>query len=196
MKTILITPPAVEALTVAQVKDFLKITHTQEDDLLAHFITTARYMAETYLRRKLITQRIASILPFRPNHRKKQGLQRVWTVGDRYALFLPRGTFQKIHEVEMISEEGDTVSVPPSRYHVNAHQDPALLVVDDQNGWGVRVTYDVGYGASPTDIPPPLQHALLQMVACLYHQRTLAEGPVLAKVAPLLDPYRLLPGSL
>jgi uncharacterized phiE125 gp8 family phage protein len=196
MKTSVLVPPKGEPITLAEVKAFLKIRHTQEDELLPHLIATARQMAETYTRRKFMTQRLVSVLPFRPNHRKKEGLQRVWTSGDRYALFLPRGPLQQVIEVERISEEGDTVVIPHRGYHVNPHHDPALLVVDDKSGWGVRVTYDAGYGSTAQDSPAPIRQAILQMVAELYQNRGILETQLVHGVSPLLAPYRLPGGVL
>lgn len=196
MKTTIITPPRGEPISVAEAKAFLKITHTQEDELFPHLITTARQMAETYTRRKFMTQRLISVLPFRPNHAKKEGLQRVWTAGDRYALFLPRGPLQQVIEVERISEDGDTALISYRGYHLNVHQDPALLVVDDKSGWGVRITYEVGYGDNASDVPAPLRQALLRMISTMYQQRDVLETNLLEGVAPLLNPYRLVGGVL
>ena len=192
MKTTIVNPPRGEPISVAEAKAFLKITHTQEDELFPHLITAARQMAEMYTRRKFMTQGLMSVLPFRPNHRKKEGLQRVWTAGDRYALFLPRGPLLKVTEVERISEEGETAPISYRGYHVNVHQDPALLVVDDKSGWGVRVTYEVGYGENASDVPAPIRQALLKMVAEMYHHRGILETKLLEGVTSLLGPYRLV----
>lgn len=195
MKTSVITAPKAEPITVAEAKTFLKITHTQEDELLPHLITTARQIAETYTRRKFMTQRLISILPFFPNHQKKEGLQRVWSTGDRYALFLPRGPVQQVIEVERISDEGEASPLSYHGYHVNMNRDPTLLVVDDRSGWGVRVTYDVGYGNAAGDVPAPVRQVLLQMVAEMYHNRGVLETQLVKGVSEILTPYRL-PGGL
>lgn len=196
MKTSILIPANGEPLTLAEVKAFLKITHTQEDELLPHLISTARQISETYTRRKWMTQRLVSVLPFHPNHQKKKGLQRVWTVCDRYALFLPRGPVINVLEVERISDNAEATVISHRGYHVNSHQEPVLLVIEDKRGWGVRVTYDVGYGPTAEDVPPAVRQALRQMVAHMYENRTVLETHLLQAVGGLLNPYRLQGGVL
>lgn len=195
MKTSILRGPKQEPITVAEAKSFLKITHNQEDDLFLPLIKTARNLAETYTRRKFITQRLMSILPFSPNHKKKEGLQRVWVAGDYFALFLPRGPLQKIIEVERVSEEGKSTPISYYGYHVNQDQDPALLMIRDRHGWGVRLTYDAGYGESADQVPDVLRHAILKMVVQLYQKRDVLESQLIRGVADLLNPYRL-PGGI
>ncbi|MDC0349154.1 head-tail connector protein [Alphaproteobacteria bacterium] len=196
MKTSIIMQPTGEPITRQEAKVFLKITHDQEDDLIQHFIKTARKVVEGHTRRKLLTQTVASILPFRPNHQKKKGLQRVWTSGDRFALFLPRGPVQKVTKVECLSEEGVAEPVRSADYHVHPYHDPALFVTADNKGWGLRITYEAGYGDAAEDVPAPLRQALFQMVAQLHGHRDAPEGRLIKGVEGLLAPYKLPGGVL
>lgn len=196
MKTSIIKQPTGEPITLQEAKAFLKIIHDQEDALIQHFIKTARKVAEGHTRRKFLTQTLASVLPFRPNHQKKKGLQRVWTAGDRFALFLPRGPVQKVTKVECISEEGIAETVQSVDYHVHPHHDPALLVTAENKGWGLCVTYEAGYGESAEGVPAPLRQALFQMVAHLHGHRDTQEGHLIKGVEGLLAPYKLPGGVL
>ena len=99
---------------------------------------------------------------------------------------------QKVVEVEIITEEGETLPVSYHGYHVNHHRDPALLVVDDRNGWGVRVTYDVGYGDRAVNVPAPIRQAILHMVVEMYQNRNVLEARLIRSVTPFLAPYRLM----
>ena len=109
--------------------------------------------------------------------------------------FCRGGPVQKVIEVERISDDGETAPVSYHGYHVNMNRDPALLVVDDRSGWGVRVTYDVGYGDAPMEVPAPVRQALLQMVTEMYQNRGVLETQLVRGVAELLTLYRL-PGGL
>jgi len=52
----LITPPAVEPVTVAEVKIYTHIDHDVDDSLIASWIKTARILAENYQRRSYYEQ--------------------------------------------------------------------------------------------------------------------------------------------
>lgn len=52
----LITAPTVEPVTLAEVKAHLRITHSDEDDLLNAYIKSAREYTERYLSRSLVQQ--------------------------------------------------------------------------------------------------------------------------------------------
>ena len=56
MGLVLTSPPAVEPLTVDEVKTYLRIDHDDEDCLLASLITSARLQVEAALDLALITQ--------------------------------------------------------------------------------------------------------------------------------------------
>jgi uncharacterized phiE125 gp8 family phage protein len=54
-KTIqIVTPPASEPLTLAEVKEFLRVDHSDDDATLAIFITAARQLCESYTRMALL----------------------------------------------------------------------------------------------------------------------------------------------
>lgn len=52
----LVTGPATEPITLAEAKQQCKITHTNEDALVANYIVAARQAAEDHMARGLITQ--------------------------------------------------------------------------------------------------------------------------------------------
>ena len=56
MPSVLLTPPAVEPLTLAEAKSYLRVDTVDEDDTIAALIAAARLLVEAYARRALITQ--------------------------------------------------------------------------------------------------------------------------------------------
>jgi uncharacterized phiE125 gp8 family phage protein len=56
MSSILLTPPAVEPLTLDEAKAYLRVEHNDEDESIAALITAARLQVEAQTRRALITQ--------------------------------------------------------------------------------------------------------------------------------------------
>lgn len=84
-KFICVTPPAVEPVTLTEVKEFLRIDNTDEDTLLSSLIVAARNYAEDYQNRPLITQTWQLWLDDFPPHdcmpiRLKAGLQSVTSI--------------------------------------------------------------------------------------------------------------------
>jgi uncharacterized phiE125 gp8 family phage protein len=51
-----IVPPALEPLTLAETKLYLRVDHPDDDQAILRLIQTAREAAEEYLRRSLLTQ--------------------------------------------------------------------------------------------------------------------------------------------
>src|SRR5437660_8133399 len=56
MPSILLSGPAVEPLTLADAKQFIRVEHNDDDDVIAALIAGARIHVETQTRRALITQ--------------------------------------------------------------------------------------------------------------------------------------------
>ena len=56
MNPILITGPAVEPVTLAEMRAYLRLDDTAEDDLVAALVTTARQCVESASGRMLIIQ--------------------------------------------------------------------------------------------------------------------------------------------
>jgi uncharacterized phiE125 gp8 family phage protein len=62
-KTIqIVTPPASEPLTLAEVKEFLRVDHSDDDATLAIFITAARQLCESYTRNGVVANDVRGIL--------------------------------------------------------------------------------------------------------------------------------------
>src|SRR5437868_15108325 len=56
MPSILLSGPAVEPITLAQAKQFIRVEHNDDDDVIAALIAGSRIHVETQTRRALITQ--------------------------------------------------------------------------------------------------------------------------------------------
>jgi uncharacterized phiE125 gp8 family phage protein len=56
MSAILLTPPALEPVSLADAKHFLRVAHDDDDDVIAALIAAARVHVEAQTRRALIEQ--------------------------------------------------------------------------------------------------------------------------------------------
>lgn len=175
--------PAVEPLTLDEVKLHLRIDGTEEDSLLSACITAARRSCEGYLRRALITQRWQYYLDAWPGA----------------VVRLPRPPLLAVTAIRIHDAAGMAVTMDPSDYEVDPASTPGRIAARG-GGWpqpgrrmgGIEITFDAGYGPSWNDVPQDIRQGLLMTVAVLYEGRGSADGDLPRPVAALWSPYRLL----
>lgn len=189
MSAILLTPPALEPVTLADAKHFLRIEHDDDDDVIAALIAAARVHVEAKTRRALITQvwrltrdvwPAAGVLPILP-----VPLREVTAVG----VYRDDGMLQMM-DVDVFHI--DTVSAPA----ILAFARGALPAPGRMSG-GIEIDIEVGYGDEPNDVPAPLRQAIRLLVAHWYENRRLlaASGEVASmpvSVSSLIAPFRVL----
>lgn len=155
----LITAPAVEPVTVDELKLYLRIIDDAEDALLALYITAAREHAEGQMGRALAEQTRETSADAFP----KSGVLRLG--------FAP---VVSISSVKYLDEAGAEQALAPSFYTIDARGEPGALVLALGQSWpstaalpsAVRVQYVCGVSA-----PQILKQAVLFLAAHLYEQR-------------------------
>ena len=185
----LITPPAIEPVTLDQAKAQARVEISDDDDLISSLITAARVQCEAYLRQSFITttwQFNLDAFPF----------WRTWSVIGP-PIVLPKPPVQTVAWVKYLDNGGNSTTVDPSLYTVDTASRPARIVRDFIQPWPVigfvpnaaQVQYTSGYGDTADDVPAPIKQAILLLVTYLYAQRGDTEGlaqPPMA-VTALLD---------
>ena len=191
----IITPPALEPVSLSEVKAQCRIDGTQDDALLTSLITAARQLAEIYLGRALLTQTLRVLYDRVPTGT---------------ALELPRAPLQSITSVKVYDEADAATTLSAAQYMADSASQPGRLVLRPGYGWpsgfrranGFEVQYVAGYGALASDVPAAIRQSILAHVAYLYSQRgdsqtrdgktasLLMSVPELA--LQLYAPYRLL----
>jgi len=188
-----VTPPAEEPVTLAQISSHLRIDTTDDQDLLVMYGTSARMMVEAYLSRTLITTEFLWVAAPEKFSR--------WRSVRRFdsPLELPRSPVQTVNSVILRDILGNDTTLDPSTYVVDADLNPAqlrLLYWTEQIPVctpieHIRVNFDAGYGTDATNIPMPIINSILVTAAFLYENRGDQGGDIPMAAQWLLDPYRV-----
>jgi len=134
MKQTLITPPIYYPVTLDQVKDHLRITHSNDEPYLQALIAAATDKAEQYIRRRLITQTWKIFLNDWPN-------------GDE--IILPFGQLQSVTHVKYKDTDGTQSTWNSStEYIVDTSTDPGRIVL----AYGKEYPTTTLYPSNPIEI--------------------------------------------
>lgn len=188
--------PAIEPVTRDEVKQWLRITWTDDDLLLDYLITSAREWLESRTSRALITQTLQAVfaLPKSPET-KIRGLYA--QLGQELTFNLPRtsstNTTVTTAEIETDLDVWKTLTLT-SDYVVDQDNNPARvwLRASAISYWAptgalitfmgvyaprVRITYQAGYGAGIASVPARFKIALMNAISYLYEHRDESGNP-------------------
>jgi hypothetical protein len=153
MAVTVVTPPAVEPVSVAAAKLFLRIDHDVEDGLIADLVATARALVEQSTGRALVTRRLLET--------HDSGVS---------ANF--RCAFAPVSAVHAVKRN----ATPLDDWRLRADRETVFVA-----GGATEVEYSAGYGPDADDAPELLRHAVLVAVAHLYETR--GQAPHLPEAA-------------
>lgn len=166
--------PAAEPVSLAEAKEFLRLDHDLDDNLITGLIASARVWAEEYTRRAIVQQTIRA----------------VWEGELASPLPIPRPPFVSAVEAAYRVDAGATEQTFTPE--IMTQTEPASLWVDSLPALGatgyIRLDYKAGY----SDPPGPLKTAIKLAVQAAYDQG-LYELPANARA--LLSPYRIIWGD-
>lgn len=191
-----LTAPAVEPVTLAEMKAHLRVEITDDDDLIQGLTAAAREQVEDVTGRRLITQQWRLFLDrftkedlyfltFGPlmwrtaidrasNHIKDEDVR--WL----RLPYAPVATVEKLTTVDANGASEDAVLA--DLVVIDTASVPARLVLQDTASWpvptaglaaanGIRVDFTVGYGADGTAVPNRLKLAIKLLAAHYYENR-------------------------
>lgn len=190
MNLIVVTPPAVEPVTLEELYVFLRldpdgspVSHP-DDEMLRSMLVAAREKVEAATRRALVQQRVRLVMDRFPSFRIGGGDPDFDFYRDGYIELL-RPPLVEVHSVSYYDEQNQLQTLDPSQYYVNDQELVPQLVVANNVVWpnyyprsdAVRVEYTVGYpadGSPPSDfranIPEGLRHAVKLEVQLQYDE--------------------------
>jgi len=181
MIPILIDAPAVEPVSVDEMRAFLRLNEAAEDELVATLIKTARHCVEAASGRVLIAQTWRLALDRWPHNG---------------VVTLPLSPLIAVESVRIFDADGPPATVSTAHYRVNPASDPPGIVVDaaaldpGRALQGIELDVRVGYGDDPDAVPAPLRQAIRMLAARWFEHRgdepddALPPPDILALIAP------------
>lgn len=162
----LITPPASEPITLTEAKAHLRVTHSDDDAIIALYLSAVRQHIDGrdgWLGRALVTQTWELSLDAFPLDN---------------TIRLPMPPLQSVVSVKYDDTIGDEVTLSTDAYAVDAESQPGWVVINAGSApaiWSginaVRIQYVAGYGAAAA-VPSSIKAALLLMLSALYENRS------------------------
>lgn len=180
----LVTPPAVDPVTLGEAKAMLKFDDGLVDDdaLIVAFLKSAIAAAENFLNRRLITQTWDLKLDAFPCG----------------TIQMPYGALQSVTSITYLDTSGASQTWDASKYRVDttslqgritpAYGEVYPYAYPVTNA--VTVRFVCGYGSTPGDVPEDIRLAILLATRLWYDTR--ADGDLPDHCRALLWPHRLM----
>jgi uncharacterized phiE125 gp8 family phage protein len=162
MIPIFIDGPAVEPITLEEMKAYLRVDDdSTQDELIAGLVKAARLMVEGVSRRVLIEQRWRVVLDR-------------WPRGG--TIMLPLSPVMTVESIKVADEAGTATALPAASFDCDLLSDPPRIAVSDvpepgRARNGIAVELRAGYGAGADAVPAPLRLAVKILVAHWFENR-------------------------
>jgi uncharacterized phiE125 gp8 family phage protein len=184
MTPILTGGPAVEPVSIAEAKAWLRVDIDAEDALISTLVTSARLVLEAYTRLLFIEQSWRILYDSWPDGRQ---------------ICIPLAPFLSLDGLTLYDSAGDPVAVQTSDYILDPAPQGARILFKsappppERAAAGIELRVKAGFGPAPADIPAPLRQALMMLVARWFENRgdvAIDAAALPDGIAPLVVPYR------
>ncbi|OYZ75114.1 MAG: hypothetical protein B7Y12_13405 [Rhizobiales bacterium 24-66-13] len=176
--------PSAEPLGLAEAKAFLRLDTDAQDGVVAALIAAARQWVESETRRILLSQ----TWRFTRDAWPPSGL-----------IAVPLAPVRAVLAARLVAEDGTTQDLPLDLFTFAGARLPPLIAVDlarapapTRRLGGIVLELQLGYGATPAELPADLVQAVRQLVAFLHEHRDEPgdQGRMPDSILALLRPYR------
>lgn len=185
MTPILIAPPAVEPLSLAEAKTWLRVDTTADDDVIGALIASARLVVEALVRRVLVAQTWRIALDQAPAS----------------GFVLPLSPVRSITAIRVFPLAGPAQTLSADIYALDQDLGTARLLFNatppapGRLRDGFEIDLVAGFSDTPAGVPAPLRQAMRILIARWYENRGDVEADAdlrttPASVAALVAPYR------
>lgn len=156
-----LTSPIGEPLTLAETKAHLRVDGSNEDDVIASLIRTAREHIEGETGLAILSRTFRLYLDGWPGSRVIQ---------------IAKGPVQTIEAVTVYDADGTPEDIDASGFVLDGQARPARLILPRQPDPGqalngIEIDFSAGFGATGADVPDILKRAMLLHAALLYEFR-------------------------
>jgi len=184
----LTTPPASEPVSIAELREYLRLAADADDALLSEMVKAARGICEGFTGRCFIAQGFSLFLVALPQS------------GD---ISLPRRPFLALDFVKTHAPDGTAAEEDMARYEIDiaggrvALKAGALPPQSVKRQGGIEIGFTAGYGVTAEQVPAALRQAVLRVAADLYEKRGDMQSPsgsviLRSGAAGLLQPFRII----
>jgi uncharacterized phiE125 gp8 family phage protein len=179
----LLTPPAVEPVTLEEALEQCHADEGIEDAWFQKRIKAGRQKAEGRTRRALITQVFELTLDVFPESE----------------IVLPRPPLQEVLSCNVVDVEGAEHSVALEDLIIDTSSQPGRICLAEGRSWpnvtlrkigGIKIQYVAGYGNTPARVPEEFKDAILLYVAHSWNNRS-GELPFPKTFNDLLETKRI-----
>jgi len=155
------TPPASEPVSLADMKEHLKVDVSDDDALITLQIVAARRWAELFCNRSIPSQTLTATLDLFPS-------------GDR-CFILPQSPVISVTSIQYIDSVGDLQTLNSSLYTVDTNSIPARIEPVYGTSWPSTRTQlnavTIVYVAGQSTVDDDIVHAIKLLVGSLYLAR-------------------------
>jgi uncharacterized phiE125 gp8 family phage protein len=149
MKRMLIEGPAVEPVSLAEVKAHLRVDTDDEDDVIGALAVAARVAIETEIRRVMIEQTWRAFVETWPEA----------------GVTLPVQPALSVETVRAVDAAGGAVPLDAEDYAFDAADGSVALISPAAGAASYEIDFLAGYGAAGDAVPQPLRQAILMLAA-------------------------------
>ncbi len=210
MSLTLVTPPTDLPVSLAMVKDHLRLNDGDAADeaLVMGLVRAATETVEAYTGRALITRTLRLSLDAAPAGRFEPSFRIGVRLGPlERAIELPMPPLIGVTSIVTYDDADTATTFAASNYLVDTAREPGRVALRNGAMWpagadraanAIEITYTAGYGAGMADVPEPIRQAILAHIAQLYEYRgdEMADDASAQKQMPiaaraLLGPFRV-----
>lgn len=197
--------PTEDVLGIDEIKSFLRIDFTNDDQFLITQLKMVTNIIENYLNSALINRTYELALDRIPENELpiKEGVYTGAFIS--YPLdyiSLPFSPVVSIESIKTFDDVDNETTVSSAKYILDNYRKPARVVLRNGETWPnatrevntIIIRYIAGYGTG-AQVPEAIRLAMLQLVAYTYENRgdQLSDMPAMPEaVVTLLAPYKIL----